>query len=150
MGSNKNPAAGRTPAQPHGGRGPTPWRKDTRQKKPPAGHKPPEGVSAYAPSGTPTHTARLRAGRRLHRSAPRCKGYCHIDRPTRKPWGFTPTTDSEICLAGAVLSRGHLALSGFPSAGALWDELVAAAKRIRVVLQSLGLVGDLRRSSARR
>jgi hypothetical protein len=34
---------------------------------------------------TPTHTAHLRAGRRLHRSAPLCKGYCHTDRPTTNP-----------------------------------------------------------------
>jgi hypothetical protein len=55
---------------------------------------------------TPSHTARLGAGRRLHRSAPLCKGYCYTDRPTRKPWGFTPTTNLQLCLAGALLSRG--------------------------------------------
>ena len=42
---------------------------------------------------TPTHTARLRAWRRLHCSAPHGKGYCHTDRPTTKPWGFTLTTN---------------------------------------------------------
>jgi hypothetical protein len=45
------------------------------------------------------HTARLRAGRRIHCSAPHCKGYCHTDRPTRKPWGFTLTANLYICLA---------------------------------------------------
>ena len=34
---------------------------------------------------TPSHMARLRAGRRLHRSAPHGKGYCYTDRPISKP-----------------------------------------------------------------
>ena len=35
-----------------------------------------------------------------------------------KPWGFRSMTDLYIWRAGALLSReGHLAISGFPSAG---------------------------------
>src|SRR6267142_1179049 len=72
---------------------------------------------------TPTHTARLRAWRRLHCSAPHCKGYCHTDRPTRKPWGFTLTTSFYIRLAAnfcqaaqhapvlRVRARGHQQLT---------------------------------------
>jgi hypothetical protein len=96
------------------------------------------------------HTARLGAGRRIHCSAPHCKGYCHTDRPTRKPWGFTPTTNPYIWRAGALLSRGHLALSGFPSAGARWGESVVVAGRDGAGWQSPGPPGDPQRSSARR
>jgi hypothetical protein len=39
-------------------------------KKPPTGHITPEGASAPAPPGHQPHTARLQAGRRLHRSTP--------------------------------------------------------------------------------
>jgi hypothetical protein len=70
-------------------------------KKPPPGQETQEGVSAHAPPGhsptlscsslrlrsylsvstraawTLTHTARLPARRRIHRSAPHCKGYCY-------------------------------------------------------------------------
>jgi hypothetical protein len=63
-----------------------------RHKKPPPGHMLPEGALTTRAAWTPTHTARLPARRRLHCSAPHCKGYCHTDRPTRKPWDFTPTT----------------------------------------------------------
>jgi hypothetical protein len=43
------------------------------------------GVSTRA-AWNHTHTARLEARRRIHCSAPHCKGYCHTDRPIRKPW----------------------------------------------------------------
>jgi hypothetical protein len=58
---------------------------------------------------TPTHTARLGAGRRLHCSAPHCKGYCHTDRPTRKPWGFTLTANLYICRAANFCQEDELA-----------------------------------------
>jgi hypothetical protein len=80
-------------------------------KKPPAGHPTPEGVSTRA-VWKPSHTARFRAGRRLHRRARHGTGYYHTDRPTRKPEDFPPTTTLYICRAGAFLSReGHLALT---------------------------------------
>jgi hypothetical protein len=69
---------------------------------------------------------------------------------TRKPWGFTPTTNLYIWRAGALLSRGHLAPSGFPSAGARWGESVVVAGRDGAGWQSSGPPGDPQRSSARR
>ena len=70
------------------------------------------------------HTARLRAGRRIHCSAPHCKGYCHTNHPIRKPWGFTPTTSLYIWRAGTLLSRDKLTL-----AGALEHDALRVAKR---------------------
>jgi hypothetical protein len=100
------------------------------QKKPPAASTAPEGVRIRA-VWKPSHTARLRARRRLHRSAPHCKGYCHTDRPTRKPWGFTLTTSFELCRTGSLLSRdSHRVLSWFPSAGAFPGEFTVRAGSI--------------------
>jgi hypothetical protein len=67
----------------------------TRHKKPPAGRTPPEGVSATRRLDTNLHGAlRSREASPLQRSS--CKGYCHTDRPTRKPWGFTLTANLYI------------------------------------------------------
>jgi hypothetical protein len=72
-------------------------RGEAGHKKPPAGCLSPEGASAHAPpESSPPQTARLRAGRRLHCSAPLTQGCCLTDRPTRKPENFILTTDLYI------------------------------------------------------
>lgn len=70
-------------------------------KKPPAGRTPPEGALTHAPLGhLPTRRA-YEHGAVSIAALLITKDYCHTDRPTTKPWGFTLTTNFYICLAVA-------------------------------------------------
>jgi hypothetical protein len=85
------------------------------QQKPPPGHKHPEGVSAHAPPGHQTHTARLEAGRRIHRRAP-FKGCCHTDIPTISRGPSDPLLLNIV--SPCRLSRGSTRLRASASAAA--------------------------------
>ncbi len=73
------------------------------QKKPPTGRTPPEGVSAMRRLDTDPHGA-LTSREAFPSQRSSCKGYCHTDRPTRKPWGFT-LLHLFICHTAAWMSR---------------------------------------------
>jgi hypothetical protein len=122
------------------------------------GRKNPLPVTQH-PEGVCQHTRRLETTPRgaltseaaypLQSSS--CKGCCHTDRPTTKPWSFIPTANLVDRSCSHMLSRGnHLPLSGFPSVGALWGESVVAAAPSVAGWRSPGPVGDPRRSRARR
>jgi hypothetical protein len=76
-----------------------------RHKKPPPSHTTAGGgiVSTRA-AWHYIHTARLGAGRRIHRSAPHGKDYCHTDRPTRSRRSSNPLVEN-IVPCPRLLSR---------------------------------------------
>ena len=85
------------------------------QQKPPPGHKHPKGGVSTRAAWTPTHTARLEAGRRIHRRAP-FKGCCHTDIPTISRGPSDPLFLNIV--SPCRLSRGSTRLSASASAAA--------------------------------
>jgi hypothetical protein len=76
------------------------WRRGAPgRKKPPAGQRPPEGVTADAPPGDDPYGA-LSSEAAYPLPSSSCKGCCHTDHPARKPEGFTPIASLYRGLAG--------------------------------------------------